>query len=206
MADSANAPSDERPQDKMAPPDRAGPADAPADDAAQARRPAPGEERDLWAGRASAKFFYGKWALLIVISILLLVAGFMLRGSLERNWPILLALALIALGLVALLAQVGYFVLATRYRVTTQRLFVEQGILIRTVNQTDLIRVNDVSVTQTLFGRLFNVGTVTVDCPTDVSHPKILIMGIVDPHQVAEHIHREMRAIRDRKALMMEAT
>jgi uncharacterized membrane protein YdbT with pleckstrin-like domain len=114
--------------------------------------------------------------------------------------------ALILVGLIYMLAKVTYFKLARRYRLTTTRLFVEEGILIRTVNQTDLIRVNDVSVTQKLLDRVFNVGSVTVDCPSDSSNPKILILGVHDPHQVAEHIHREMRAIRDRRALMMEAT
>ncbi len=200
MAGKSSDPPGDDPRAKMAPrgqPDASG-AGAKPDDL--------GEEKELWVGRASARFFYGRWVLLIVISIVVLVAGFWVGTALDVSWAKWVALGLVALAIVVLLAKVAYCILAYRYRVTTQRLFVEEGILLRTVNQTDLVRVNDVSVTQTLLGRLFNVGSVTVDCPTDVSHPKILIFGVEGPHEVAEHIHREMRSIRDRRALMMEAT
>lgn len=163
-------------------------------------------ERELWSGRPSLKFFYGRVILLVVLVIALPMLGFWLRSVAQANWPLWVALVLLALALVFLLLRSCIFIWSYRFRVTTKRLFIEEGLLSKTSNQTDLIRVNDVSVTQTLFGRIFNVGTVSVDCPTDVSHPKVLIIGVEDPHSVAEHIHREMRAIRDRRALMMEQT
>jgi membrane protein YdbS with pleckstrin-like domain len=175
-------------------------------DVQPSRRPDSEAEQDLWAGRISAKFFYGQWAVMLGIAIVLLIGGIALRGAIEASWPIWAALLLIGLGVGVLASKVLYLRLARRYRLTTQRLFMEEGILIRTVNQTDLIRVKDVSVTQKLLDRLFNVGSVTVNCPSDVSNPKILILGVEDPHQVAEHIHREMRALRDRKEYLMEAT
>lgn len=203
MTDSAPDPQDAEPRDKFAPPDRAVAKDSEAQRNGKA---APADEKDLWSGRASAKFFFGQWGLWIIGTIVLLVVGVLARGWVDAGWPIWAALGLIALWFLLVLSKVGYRIMVRRYRVTTQRLFVEEGILIRTINQTDLIRVNDVSVTQKLLDRMFNVGSVTVECPTDASHPKILIFGIQDPHQVAEHIHREMRALRDRKSLVMEAT
>jgi len=143
------------------------------------------------------------WA---VIVILLLVGGAGLREQVHAGWPLWIALGVALLSGAAMLVKMGHFVLSKRYRLTTQRLFIEEGILVRTTNQTDLIRVNDVAVRQTLFGRILDVGDVTVDCPTDVSNPKVFIRGILHPNHVAEHIHREMRSIRDRKSLVMEAT
>jgi len=194
MADSPSDPPAEPLKEKIAAPSR------------EASQPAPPEERELWSGRGSAKFFAGRWAALLAISILLLIGGFALGGAIDANWPILAGLGLAAVGVASMLGKVGHFVLIRRYRLTNQRLFIDEGILVATKSQCDLIRVNDVSVTKTLTGRLLDVGTVTVDCPSDTSSPKILILGVTGPDQIAEHIHREMRAIRDRKSLVMEAT
>jgi len=203
MTDSAPDPQDAEPRDKLAPPDQKVAKDG---EAQPDGRTAPRDEKDLWTGRASAKFFLGQWVLWIIGAIVLLVVGIFACGWVDAGWPVWAALGLIALWFLLVLGKVGYRILVRRNRVTTQRLFVEEGILIRTINQTDLIRVNDVSVTQKLLDRVFNVGSVTVECPSDASHPKILIFGVHDPHQVAEHIHREMRSLRDRKSLVMEAT
>ncbi|MBN1344953.1 MAG: PH domain-containing protein [Phycisphaerae bacterium] len=195
MADEKPA---QTPRDKMVPPRQSDQAKGGTDVDGSA------EERELWSGRTSVKFFYGKLLLLGAISIMLLVAGIMLRGTVKANWPIWGALLLIAAGAVALLVKVIYVKLRWRYRLTTTRLFVGDGILTRRVDQVDLVRVNDVSVTQRLIDRLTNVGSVTVICPSDKSDERLLIRGIDDPHQVAEYIHREMRAIRDRRGLITE--
>ncbi len=164
------------------------------------------EERELWADTVSPKFFGGQIVLLILIGILLIVGGSMLSGESLGRWPLWIALGIVGVWLLVLIGRILYCKLARRYRLTNRRLFVEEGILVRTVNQTDMIRVNDVTVTQKLLDRVFNVGSVTVESPSDPSHPKILIMGIDDPHRVAELIHREMQTIRDRRTFMMEAT
>jgi membrane protein YdbS with pleckstrin-like domain len=203
MADDISDSAAEPLRDRMAP--RSDDEDTPPR-TREARSTAEAEERELWSGGISAKFFYGQWIILILISILLLTGGTMLRSRLQNNIPLLLALALTLLGIVVLVVKIVREKLRWHYRLTSQRLFIEEGVLKRTVNQTDLVRVNDVSVTQKLLDRIFNVGNVKIYCPSDISNTEIEIRGIRDPHQVAEHIHGEMRAIRDRKTLMMEAT
>ncbi len=202
MADNGSDKPAETPQSKMAPP----PSEEVPTTKDAAAMAAVGEEREIWTGSVNPRFFSGQWIVLILISILLLVGGIMLRTPVGASWPLWAALVLIAIGWLVMIGKVVYFKMARKYRLTNKRLFIEEGILVRTANQTDLIRVNDVSVTQKILDRIFNVGTVIVDAPTDTSHPKILIFGIEDPHTVAEHIHREMRLIRDKRALMMEAT
>lgn len=164
----------------------------------------PQQERDLWRGRAAGRAFVLSWVLLgvIVVGLVLLTYGTPLRDWQWSwvTWPIILALIIIQL------IRVGYKIVSRSYRLTTQRLFIRHGLVVTTTNQTDLVRVNDVQVRQNLLEKLLGVGTVIVDSPTDVSNPHAVLIGIRDPHQVAEHIHRQMRAIRDRKSLLMEAT
>ena len=73
------------------------------------------------------------------------------------RWLVLGAAALPAI-------YVGGGVLAAKlgvhYRLTTQRLFIREGILTRTLSEVELVRVDDVTVRQGLIQRLFGVGDV----------------------------------------------
>ncbi len=167
---------------------------------------APSKEQNIWEGRGSARAFTGWWILYALLAIVLIVVGVLLDSPAGNRIPLKVMLVIVALAGLVLLAKTELFVLSKRYRLTTQRIFYEVGIFSRTSNQTDLIRVNDVRVTQTLAERVFNVGDVLVDCPSDVSNPQIRMVGIPGPHEVAEHVHREMRRIRDRRSVMLEQT
>jgi uncharacterized membrane protein YdbT with pleckstrin-like domain len=169
----------------------------------------PDDERDLWSARASPRGFFGLWFRWLVAVIVILACAVWLRGNNTTwlgRWAVSIALVVAVVSALALLIRMELFILSKRYRLTTQRLFIEDGILVRTTNQTDLVRVNDVSVTQTLWGRIFDVGDVMIESPSDVSNPKIAIRGVLGPKGVAEHIHRQMQIIRNRKAVILEAT
>ncbi len=84
-----------------------------------------------------------------------------------------------------------------RYRVTQERLFLNQGILRLTIDQTELIRVDDVRVYKTVVDRLFGLGSVEV-LSTDASHPSAILRGVREPDHVAEIIRSRMRALRGR--------
>jgi membrane protein YdbS with pleckstrin-like domain len=104
-------------------------------------------------------------------------------------------------GLVVLVPVVLH-ILGRRYRLTSQRLFIEVGILSKTIDQTELIRVDDVRVHKTLFDRIFNLGTITL-LSTDVSNREVIIEGVAGPDAVAEAVRNHMRAQRG-KALFVE--
>jgi membrane protein YdbS with pleckstrin-like domain len=162
------------------------------------------QEQELWSGRAAGRAFILSWVLLAVIIVGLLLLTY---GTPLREWRWSWVAWLIILGLIICqLVRVGYRIIARSYRVTTQRLFIRHGLIVTTTNQTDLVRVNDVQVRQNVLEKLMGVGTVLVESPSDSSNPHAELAGIYDPHAVAEHIHRQMRALRDRKTLMMEAT
>lgn len=58
--------------------------------------------------------------------------------------------------------------LSDRYTLTNQRLIINKGLLSRSVDEIELFRVKDVTLTQTLFQRFVGYGTITVSS-TDAS-------------------------------------
>lgn len=169
-----------------------------ADEAADAK------ERVLWEGRLSWKA-YGIWFLLLVALAIAFLVYFILqliKGNANVKW-IGYAELIVWLGLdIYLTLKVLKLILSCKYRVTTQRLFIERGIISRTVDEIELVRVDDVTVHQGLFGRLFNVGDVTV-VSTDASDAQLLMRGIEDPVGVKEKI-REYTQKRRKKTLNIE--
>lgn len=99
-------------------------------------------------------------------------------------------------------ATIFWRIIGRRYRLTDQRLFIERGVLAQTIDQTELIRVDDVRVRKTLLDRVFGLGDVEINS-TDASDAFILIEGIRDPDRIAEDVRSRMRALR-KKSLFIE--
>jgi uncharacterized membrane protein YdbT with pleckstrin-like domain len=93
--------------------------------------------------------------------------------------------------------------ISIRYRLTSYRFFKEAGIISRKISELELIRVDDVSVSQNIIQRIFNVGVVTV-ISTDATDPRLEIAGIANPIEVKELIRTNVRKRRS-KALHMES-
>jgi membrane protein YdbS with pleckstrin-like domain len=92
-------------------------------------------------------------------------------------------------------------VLGTYFRLTTQRLFIERGILSRTIDQTELIRVDDVRMHQSLLNRMFDVGTVML-LTTDTTDRSVTIEGVKNPKEVAEAVRQQMRLLRGKSVFV----
>jgi len=75
----------------------------------------------------------------------------------------------------------------TKYRLTSQRLVVEQGILSRTLDEVDLRTVDDSGFSQSPLERLQKIGTVWV-LASDRSTPRVALRGIPDPRALREKI------------------
>lgn len=155
-------------------------------------------EEPVWAGRASPRSFvpqYLGWlAALIVVWALMSHAEHQKWLPLSWShygWAFLVMLVLLA----ALLAKqlIAYFSL--RYRLTTQRLFIEKGIVDKITDQIELVRVDDVRVIERLIPRLLGVGDVALTT-TDVNDRDPIIRNITTPHQVAEQIRTHVRTMR----------
>jgi uncharacterized membrane protein YdbT with pleckstrin-like domain len=95
--------------------------------------------------------------------------------------------------LVALVIVVGFARrMATTYMVSSQRLYIRQGILSKHVQQTRIDRVQNVNADQRLRDRILQVGTVDFDTAgTDDSDFRFV--GIADPAAVVAAVDRAQR-------------
>ena len=90
--------------------------------------------------------------------------------------------------------------IGTRYELTSERLTVKTGVLGKTLEEMEVIRVKDVRVQQTPADRALGVGSVTV-ISTDASTPALLLHKVSNPAQVKERIRRSAERERQRKGI-----
>ena len=76
----------------------------------------------------------------------------------------------------------------TRYALSEDRLFLQTGALNIKDDETLLYRIRDISMTRSLWQRIFGVGTVKI-ASTDKSSPEIILKNIKHPDDVKEMIH-----------------
>lgn len=157
------------------------------------------EERMLWSARTNWKHFGAGiffWA----------TAGFITQLIsfvwLPSPWR-LIVFGLVVLAALILAAKITVRVLSFRYELSTQRLFVQRGLIQITRDQTELVRVDDVRVVKDLVDRMFDLGTVEV-ISTDASDRVVRIEGVSGPDQVAELVRNYMRTAR-KKSLFIES-
>lgn len=161
-------------------------------------------EQDLWAGRMHWHNAMGRVFAWLMLNIAFLIVAWKaprpewLTQS-RLTWTLL---TLVAVTTLFFLGGVIIRILQTHYRLTSQRLFIERGILSRTMDQTELIRVDDVRMQQSFVQRIFKIGTVLM-MTTDVTDKSVVIDGIKDPVRVAELIRQQMRTLRG-KSLFVE--
>jgi len=167
---------------------------------ASATQPAP-PETELWSGRTSWKHYAGRVGLWIVGNVLF-AALIVWLASAKKWFGLAGVIYTVAVSGLIFIIPVFLRIISRRYRLTSQRLFIERGILSQTIDQTELIRVDDVRVEKTLLDRVFGLGTVSL-LSTDVSDRLVVIEGIDNADKVAEAVRTNMRAQRG-KALFVE--
>jgi len=160
----------------------------------------PASEKTLWVGRTHWAHFAGSLALGALVVVLATVVCLWLRSSADGVFRIWLTIAAASAAVVG--GRILWRILHCRYRLTDQRLFIERGILTQTIDQTELIRVDDVRIRKNLLGRIIGLGSVEI-LSTDVSDRAVVIEGVRHPEAIAEHIRTHMRMLR-RKSLFIE--
>ena len=83
----------------------------------------------------------------------------------------------------------------TRYRMSEDRLFLSTGFFTTKDDEILLYRVRDISLTITLWQRIFGVGTVTV-MSSDKSMPTLVLKNVKDPISVKEMIHQQVEQVK----------
>mgnify|MGYP001602305561 CR=1 FL=1 len=172
--------------------------------AAASTQPAP-PESELWTGRTSWKHYAGRVSLWVVANVLFAALIGWLASA--KKWfglsgVIWTVLAGVVVSALIFIIPVFVRIISRRYRLTSQRIFIERGILSQTIDQTELIRVDDVRLEKTLIDRVFGLGTVSL-LSTDVSDRLVVIEGIDNADKVAEAVRTNMRTQRG-KALFVE--
>ncbi len=165
----------------------------------------PDEERELWKGRTSWKHYAGRLILWFLGNVV--IAVLLYKGASRFDWltgEAAFWACLLVVGVSGFLVarRVLLSVFGHRYRLTSQRLRIESGILRKRFDQTELIRVDDVRIEQTLLNRVFGLGSVAI-VSTDMTDPVVWLVGIPDPETVAEDIRTQMRIMR-RKSVFVE--
>jgi uncharacterized membrane protein YdbT with pleckstrin-like domain len=144
------------------------------------------EEREVWAGRPSWR---GRMAILVpgvLLTILALVvclwAGF--------SGPV----TLIVVGVVAAVTVVWSFLETIRwkYAITSRRIVVRHGLVSIKEQTARLDRVQDVTLHQTLFDRMFGVGRLEIDTAGSSGGP-LEFKALVDPTHVREVLDAAVR-------------
>lgn len=156
-------------------------------------------EEKLWSGDYSAKDMYGSWIIAAVLSITALaVSGIFFLPA------ILPVIGVVALVWIGLLFRLMWRKWSVHYELTTQRFVHEKGILSRTTDRIEVIDIDDVTFTQSIFDRMFGVGTISITS-SDRTHPTLVMDGIEDVKQVAELIDGARRKERMRRGIHIES-
>jgi membrane protein YdbS with pleckstrin-like domain len=156
-------------------------------------------EHDLWKGGFSPKAMIGYWLLAGVVTVVAIIAGIVVNQSIV--WILGLAIAFSLW--VAFALYLLYQRLSVEYQLTTQRLFHRKGILARVTNRVEVIDIDDVQFSQNLVERFLGVGTIRI-LSTDISDPKLIMIGIDDVKNVADTIDKVRRDERRRRGLHIE--
>jgi membrane protein YdbS with pleckstrin-like domain len=163
------------------------------------------EQRNQWTGRPSIK---ARALLNILLLVFVVVPCATLYFFVNRENNALLFWGAIVVGAIALVyvivtfARALYRMLSTSYELSSQRLFVKQGIFSQTINEIELIRVDDVQVSRNIFERMLGIGHVHV-ISTDRSEPDLFLYAIPDPVAVKDMI-RQFTQKRRKKSLHIE--
>ena len=88
----------------------------------------------------------------------------------------------------------------TRYRLSSDRLFLETGVLSMKEDEVILYRVRDLSLSISLWQRLFGVGTVTI-ASSDKTLPNLVLKNIRHPRDVKELIHQQVEKMKIERRL-----
>ena len=86
----------------------------------------------------------------------------------------------------------------TRYAISEDRLFFSVGLLNVKDEEIVLYRIRDISVSRSLWQRLFGVGTVTV-ASSDKTTPNLVLQNVKDPMSVKEILHQQVEEVKLRR-------
>jgi uncharacterized membrane protein YdbT with pleckstrin-like domain len=142
----------------------------------------------------------GYWLLAALATIACIVVGVAFTAA-AVVWFIILVLVLALWG--GLVLYYVYQRLSVDYELTNQRFIHRHGILTRVTDRIEVIDIDDVQFTQGIIERFLGVGTIHI-LSSDVSHPKLILRGIDDVHNVFTIMDDARRDERRRRGMYIE--
>lgn len=148
------------------------------------------DEQLIWKGKPTWRAtmsFYLLWgiAALIPLAVILIV-----RATTDATWPIWLAVV-ITIVLLGLVLFVGWFRrFFTQYTVTTKRLTIREGILSKREHTAHVDRIQNITITQSPFDRVFRVGQVAFDTAGEEGSAQLTFWGVDHPQDLRDRIAR----------------
>lgn len=143
-------------------------------------------EVEVWISRPSARAWAHYWFISIIFAVVMVFVAISQPGIRVA------AIAVAGLPFLFTVCLAGINKISIRYRLTNQRIFVEKGILSRSLLETELVRIDDVAVIQNLMGRIFNYGTVRL-AAADADSESVVLVDIDNPVSVKEIVRAQVR-------------
>lgn len=159
-------------------------------------------EQKLWEGTYSVRDMYTTFMLLGILSVVAIVAAVLVASELMPT--LLYVIGGIVLVWLFFLARLGWRRLSVKYELTNQRFIHEEGVLRRVTNRIEVIDITDVTFEQTIFDRMFNVGTLHL-LSSDRTHPDLRLYGIENVREVAHMMDTARRKERLRRGLHIDS-
>jgi len=89
----------------------------------------------------------------------------------------------------------------TKYTLDEDRLYIKKGFLSTQTDETLLYRILDVKSTQSLWQRIFGVGTVTLFC-ADQSNPELKLENVKSSQKVHRYLSQVIEERRQNKGII----
>ncbi len=95
--------------------------------------------------------------------------------------------------------------ISEHYTITSERIKIVHGMIGKDIENIELIRVQDIDITQNLSERIFNIGDIQIR-GADLSHPTVALQNINDPQEVYEILRKAWLSARKRYGLQFRET
>jgi putative membrane protein len=153
-------------------------------------------ESVVWKGNPSWKgllLYYVKWT---VISLLPAALWVLLDRTMDSPPSATIFSAVTLLGLV-LTFSVGWIKrTTTKYTITDQRIHIRAGIVSRHEHSTQLGRIQNVNISQTIFQRMLGIGDVDWDTAgTETSGADFRLYSVDDPSSIVRVVDQALQSI-----------
>jgi hypothetical protein len=93
-----------------------------------------------------------------------------------------------------------YLSMVEFYALTTERLKIVKGLFGKDTENIELIRIQDIDITQNLSERIFNIGDIAVR-GADPSNPSVVLRNVSDPQKVYDIMRKAWLSARKRYGL-----